>query len=221
MNGGPGVFYIPVQEHFVDLEDEEWKYDVMPEIIDGKNVFDFIDPDIMNRLDQLEMEEEIQKDAHEPFDYDYFRTLHNAKRNIFLSRKHVQQENALKKGRFNPKKINVDDLEQGLDEIGMDGQAVRGRAIARKRGRSDPGEEIDMDIDEAEDMGSVLRKKLKAKKGSINRSRSKGAKKVDRGKDEYAWLPKNRANIADTHIPTTKPRHLLSGKRGIGKNERR
>jgi nucleolar GTP-binding protein len=32
--------------------------DVMPEIVDGKNVADFIDPDIVEKLDALEREEE-------------------------------------------------------------------------------------------------------------------------------------------------------------------
>ena len=29
------------------LANEEWKYDKIPEIVDGKNIADFIDPDIM------------------------------------------------------------------------------------------------------------------------------------------------------------------------------
>lgn len=40
------------------LEDDEWKYDVMPEIMDGKNVADFVDSDIHERLAALEAEEE-------------------------------------------------------------------------------------------------------------------------------------------------------------------
>jgi hypothetical protein len=40
------------------LEDPSWKYDIIPEIMDGKNVADFIDPDIAERLDALEREEE-------------------------------------------------------------------------------------------------------------------------------------------------------------------
>ncbi len=40
------------------LADEEWKNDVIPEIMDGKNVADFIDPDILEKLDALEREEE-------------------------------------------------------------------------------------------------------------------------------------------------------------------
>ena len=44
--GGPGVFNFPLQEHF-KLEKEDWKYDIVPEIIDGKNIADFVDKDIL------------------------------------------------------------------------------------------------------------------------------------------------------------------------------
>jgi nucleolar GTP-binding protein len=32
------------------LENPEWKYDVIPEIMDGKNIFDFVDKDILEKL---------------------------------------------------------------------------------------------------------------------------------------------------------------------------
>lgn len=40
------------------LENEEWKQDVVPEIWQGKNIADFIDPDIAEKLEALEREEE-------------------------------------------------------------------------------------------------------------------------------------------------------------------
>merc|ERR1719422_2902701 len=40
------------------LANDDEKYDVVPEIWQGKNVADFIDPDIMKRLEELEKEEE-------------------------------------------------------------------------------------------------------------------------------------------------------------------
>lgn len=40
------------------LANDEWKFDTMPEIMDGKNVADFIDPDIAEKLEALEREEE-------------------------------------------------------------------------------------------------------------------------------------------------------------------
>jgi len=41
------------------LEKEEWKKDVIPEIIDGMNIADFIDPDIVSKLEALEREEDM------------------------------------------------------------------------------------------------------------------------------------------------------------------
>ena len=40
------------------LADDSWKGDAIPEIMDGKNVADFIDPDIAEKLEALEREEE-------------------------------------------------------------------------------------------------------------------------------------------------------------------
>lgn len=40
------------------LSNSEWKHDKIPEIMEGKNVADFIDPEIEARLDALELEEE-------------------------------------------------------------------------------------------------------------------------------------------------------------------
>lgn len=43
-HGGAGVFDFPLQEHYI--LPEEWKYDKVPEIFNGKNVADFVDSDI-------------------------------------------------------------------------------------------------------------------------------------------------------------------------------
>merc|ERR1712032_1574665 len=56
-NGGIGVFSISDREHFM-LEKPEWKDDSWPEFMDGKNVFDYVDPDILNKLEKLGKEEE-------------------------------------------------------------------------------------------------------------------------------------------------------------------
>lgn len=44
------------------VKDEE-KYDIIPEIIDGKNIADYIDADIFEKLEQLEKEEEMREAA--------------------------------------------------------------------------------------------------------------------------------------------------------------
>jgi nucleolar GTP-binding protein len=56
-NGGTGIYYFPLREEF-KLENPEWKYDIWPEFMDGKNVFDFVDKDILKKVEALEKEEE-------------------------------------------------------------------------------------------------------------------------------------------------------------------
>jgi nucleolar GTP-binding protein len=56
-NGGPGVWAPDYREQY-DLKDEAWRFDAIPEIMDGKNIADYVDPDIMAKLEALEKEEE-------------------------------------------------------------------------------------------------------------------------------------------------------------------
>lgn len=51
------IFNVLLAENWI-LPNPEWKEDTMPEIMDGKNVADFIDPDILEKLEALEREEE-------------------------------------------------------------------------------------------------------------------------------------------------------------------
>merc|ERR1719147_11750 len=57
-----GDDYIVDLKKNYDMKDE-WKYDVVPETWQGHNVADFIDPDIMEKLEALEKEEEARERA--------------------------------------------------------------------------------------------------------------------------------------------------------------
>ena len=56
-NPTAGVYNADLRKHYT-LRSDDWKYDVMPELLDGHNVLDFVDPDIDARLAELEREEE-------------------------------------------------------------------------------------------------------------------------------------------------------------------
>lgn len=55
--GGAGVYSADLRKGYI-LEEDDWKYDIMPEIWDGHNIMDFVDPDIDAKLQELEQEEE-------------------------------------------------------------------------------------------------------------------------------------------------------------------
>lgn len=55
-----------LQDHreLFDLKDPSWKQDIVPEIWDGHNILDFVDPDIDARLAEIEREEEELEKQH-------------------------------------------------------------------------------------------------------------------------------------------------------------
>ncbi len=57
-HGGAGVYSIDLKKNYM-LENSEWNHDIRPEIFDGHNVSDFIDPDIEAKLMALEREEDV------------------------------------------------------------------------------------------------------------------------------------------------------------------
>ena len=70
-------YFLDLKKHY-RLENEEEKYDIIPEIFEGKNVADYIDPDILERLEELEREEEMREEIRvydsEPEDEETIRT---------------------------------------------------------------------------------------------------------------------------------------------------
>ncbi|CAH7674469.1 nucleolar GTP-binding protein 1 [Phakopsora pachyrhizi] len=71
--GGPGVYSVDLKKSYL-LSNDEWKNDTIPEIINGKNIADFVDPDIFTKLEELEAEEErleaegFYESDHEAYD---------------------------------------------------------------------------------------------------------------------------------------------------------
>ena len=53
-------YIIDLKKNF-DLANPDHKYDIVPETWQGHNVADFIDPDIMEKLEKLEAEEEARE----------------------------------------------------------------------------------------------------------------------------------------------------------------
>ncbi|KAG5181283.1 Nog1, nucleolar GTPase [Tribonema minus] len=63
LNGGPGVYNCDYRKYY-DLASDDWKFDKIPEIMDGKNVADYVDAEIDARLALLEREEDqLQAEA--------------------------------------------------------------------------------------------------------------------------------------------------------------
>jgi nucleolar GTP-binding protein len=54
-------YILDLKKHYVSIPEEE-RYDVIPEFLEGHNIADYIDPDIFEKLEQLELEEGMRLD---------------------------------------------------------------------------------------------------------------------------------------------------------------
>lgn len=178
--GGPGVYNINLKEKWL-LENPDWREDKMPEVLDGKNVYDYVDPEIESKLAALDDEEaRLQAEGYydndsdnQPDDFDDIEVKYQA--NIIrekhaLIRNEAKMRKSLKNRAMIPrskKAVPLGKMESGLQEMGFDTTSIasRARSQSRARGRSMPrGDDDDaMDVDSA----SV------APRGSISRSMSR------------------------------------------------
>ncbi|PSC69229.1 Nucleolar GTP-binding 1 [Micractinium conductrix] len=160
--GGAGVYNGDLRKLY-DLKDPAWKYDIMPEIIDGKNILDFVDPDIDARLEALEREEAALAEAAAQagddmdddgeLDEDERATLdkicHKKKKMVAEHRrkKSAGNNSAPMPRAVDPERSRTKErMTRELGELGLDASAAaeraarsqsrRGRSLVRKRGRS-------------------------------------------------------------------------------------
>uniref|UniRef100_A0A2K6KFH8 Nucleolar GTP-binding protein 1 n=2 Tax=Rhinopithecus TaxID=542827 RepID=A0A2K6KFH8_RHIBE len=229
-----GDDYILDLQKYWDLMNSSEKHDKIPEIWEGHNIADYIDPAIMKKLEELEKEEELRTAAGE---YDSesesedeemleIRQLANQirekkKLKILESREKNTQGPRMPR---TAKKVQRTVLEKEMRSLGVDMdnkddahyavQARRSRSVTRKRKREDS-----------------------APPSSVARSRScsrtprdvsglRDGKMVKKAKTMMKNAQKKMNRLgkkgeADRHVFDMKPKHLLSGKRKAGKKDRR
>mmetsp|Transcript_2369 Transcript_2369/g.3051 ORF Transcript_2369/g.3051 Transcript_2369/m.3051 type:complete len:660 (+) Transcript_2369:115-2094(+) len=187
-NGGAGVYSCDYRKYY-DLKDESWKWDVQPQIINGKNVADFIDDDIEEKLKKLEEEEEQleaeyamqEVDVESDIDEEEL-ALANA---IREKKKITQQQSQLKRTNKSAlprpgRERNMADVKTHLDGLGVETAGIAQRG--RKRTRSLAPEGMDAEGGEGDDSsmmdveeGSTPSKKVKR---AVSKSRGRSASKA-------------------------------------------
>ena len=229
-NGGAGVFNVDLKQDY-KLEEDEWKYDRVPEVFDGKNVYDFIDPDIESKLAALEEEEEkLQADGY----YDSDESVEDAddadirmKAELIREKRQlIRNEAKLKKSLKNramiprtatAKKLSV--MQDHLDRLGFDTTAISARVRSHSRGRSklrsraETEDVMDVDTPQSTD---ALRAKSRARSKSNRRedgvtsigARSKAEKLAKLGQVKMNRMA--RQGEADRHTSSALPKHLVS-----------
>ncbi|KAJ4359862.1 Nucleolar GTP-binding protein 1 [Didymosphaeria variabile] len=241
--GGAGVYNFNMRKNYL-LENPEWKEDRIPEVYDGKNVYDFIDPEIEAKLAALEEEEEKLEaegfyesdddveDAEEA-DIRYKAELIREKRQLI--RNEAKMRKSLKNRAVIPrsaKAVKMSKMESHLESLGYDTSKVAERARSQSRGRSlarGRSEGVDGDAMEVDTPKAALeRAKSRARSQSTNRRTDGVTDEASRTKAErLAKLSQKKMNRmarqgeADRHQTGSLVKHLVVGKRGMGKTNRR
>jgi nucleolar GTP-binding protein len=237
-NGGAGVFNVDMKADYM-LANPEWKYDKIPEIYDGKNVYDFVDPDIEAKLQALEEEEEkleaegfyeSDEDIEDDEEAEVMRKAELIREKQQLIRNEARMKKRLKNQAIIPRKQMkkpLSEFEDALDQLGVDTTdiAERARSKSRPRGRStsrmgteDPDA---MDVDGGR--SSTPRERLRSM--SRPRSRAPTTSRRDDGvtdeatrskADRIARLNQKRMNRmarqgeGDRHTTASITKHLVS-----------
>lgn len=233
-NGGAGVYNVDMRADYI-LENPEWKYDKIPEIFDGKNVYDFIDPDIDAKLAALEEEEEkleqegyydSEEEIEDDEEADVMRKAALIREKQQLIRNEARMKKRLKNQAIIPRKSvkkTFSELEDALDQLGVDTtnlaagarpkDARRGRSMSRSRLGTEDGQSMDVDMS-ARDR---VRARSKSRAPATNRRDDGVQDDALRSKAErIAKLNQKRMNRmarqgeADRHTPASLEKHLVS-----------
>jgi nucleolar GTP-binding protein len=238
------------------LADDSWKYDIQPEIYKGKNVADFIDPDIMEKLEALEREEEqleaqgfYASDEEEMLDSDeeeFLDAANQVRKRKAEIKKISQEKNKLQNKPIIPRKkrhVTLDEFTNGMRKVGHDPVVLEKRAsrmvaVVRKkkeafeaaedaRMASQGGDDDSMSVDGDVDMDAAAKPRRATVKGANDLPAGIATKQqLSKAKELQMFAQREpnrhaRASESDRHIPITRPKWMLAGKRKGGKTERR
>jgi nucleolar GTP-binding protein len=213
-----------------------WKSDMtIPEIMDGKNVADFVDPEIEAKLDALEQEERILEVQHvyqsnedditmEDSDYEELMKLSKAIRD---KKTLILQEHRLKsKNRFSSimKRVSAEKIPSTAvgksDKLSVDHNITTNRSLKRKRSPTRSSDTAKKVVLGAAHSAGTRTKRPHIEMGLKNAHQSLTVSRMAHRVRVKAGLNARRGE-SDRKILNMKPKHLFTGKRGIGSTNRR
>jgi len=229
------------------LKTEEWKFDKVPEFFNGHNVADWVDPEIIQKLEQLEYEENIilkqieeerlSKNLSESeFELSeeqksLLKKIREKKKSLQLlhsQKRSLNATTAIKPRSMNKENLSLSKFENHLKDMGIeetdhvtDRRRERSLSRGRKRSRSasqDASKEIISTIKER----SASRSKTPFKIGEGFKDVKQKDFALSLAKRALLPLGKEaKKGEGDRSFLNEMPKHLFSGKRKGGKTQRR
>uniref|UniRef100_A0A8B9JI89 Nucleolar GTP-binding protein 1 n=1 Tax=Astyanax mexicanus TaxID=7994 RepID=A0A8B9JI89_ASTMX len=221
-------------QKYWDLMNADEKTDKIPEIWEGHNIADYIDPEIMKRLSELEKEEELREQAGE-YDSDE-ESEDEEMQEIRKLASQIREKRKLKileskeKDVHGPRlprtarKVERATLEKEMGDLGLDmgdkddvrtlHSVSSSRSLVRKRKR------------EASAPPTSRTRSQSASRPPRDKSGIRDAKMMKKSKtmmknSQKGMNRQGKKGEADRHVFNLKPKHLLAGKRKSGSTSRR
>lgn len=223
------------------LANDEEKYDVIPEHWQGHNIADYIDPDIMEKLEALEKEEEL-RDQSGYYDIDSesedenmkeIRTLAGKiriKKKLMKNDRRIDRTNKpvmprtsepVKRSR-SVSRLKSEFTDLGVDMTGTeDANFAKTPNSAQKRKARATSREATKKAKMDEDVPMARRSMSRDKSGIRDTDTRSKVKKMEKKMQAQKFAKMGKSGESDRHIAVKKPKHLFSGKRGAGKTDRR
>ncbi|PIO65894.1 NOGCT domain protein [Teladorsagia circumcincta] len=223
-------YILDLKKHYM-LKNPEEKYDVIPEIWEGHNLADFVDVEIQKKLADLLAEEELREKAGE-YDPDLDSDDEETKEKLELAKQIREKEKLLtlenqinkKKAGNHVSRLNVrkrersmSRLEEQMEELGVQIDTKRMKNLQGQAQKPQLGKKIKVGRSPSL---SASRPPPRDELGIPDKTKRMKAEKL-RAKALQHLKREARKGEADRHVYDLKPKHLFSGKRKMGKTDRR
>jgi len=240
-------YILDLKKHYVTIPEEE-RHDIIPEFLAGHNIADYIDPDIFEKLEELEREEGLRLDSefYEPPKYEINEMLEEIRemaRQIRTKRFLLRDNKRLAPRADKPKiprhklpharERKAEKLQSTMEDLGVDMSGAeqanfnKNKISMRRSTIPAVGGKVEKKLDKesmaiVKSTGQPL--KRKAPKHELGLSNQIVKKKAQfMAKHDIAKKLKKCClkGEADRFIGDMMPKHLFAGKRGTGKTDRR
>jgi len=222
------------------LANDDEKYDVIPEHWQGHNIADYIDPDIMEKLETLEKEEELRDQSgyydieseEEDENMKEIRTLAGKiriKKKLMKNDRKIDRTNKPIMPRTSEpvkRSRSVSRLKSEFTALGVDMTGTEEAKFAKtpnsatkRKARSASRDVKKAKMDE--DAPMARRAVSRDKSGIRDAATGVKIKKMEKKMQNNKFNKWGKSGESDRKITTKMPKHLFSGKRGNGTNDRR
>ncbi|KAL1501515.1 hypothetical protein ABEB36_006822 [Hypothenemus hampei] len=232
-------FVVDLAKEYTDIPEEE-RHDIIPEIWEGHNIADYIDPEIFEKLAELEKEEDIREQTGmyvtPKIELDEtIKEIRNLASQIRAKKAILKEEARINKQSRKPvmprttrakvRDRSVGKLRKSMENLGVDmsdtTDAHFTKTKQRTRSVGPVAKKARMDIQNTNTQSRGLTKPPRNEQGIKDLAMKKKLDKIAHRAISKKVARMGLKGEADRFIGTKMPKHLFSGKRGTGKTDRR